>query len=1423
MAGSTFRRCLGRIAGRWADKAWPLRRNNTSAVQQRCRLAATFALFLMQAATACAAGPRYVTGPPFFTGPAGVPVGWKQPKLMYFTDPGDLTGAVNHATADALVAAAAGVWNLPVASLTIGRGGQLAEHVSGANVYLSSNGLIWPADVDSSNASTIPVAVIYDSNGSVTDTLLGAGASSPIACEENAVTETVDQFDPAGYIVHAILVLNGRCIGPAPEQKLQMQYKLERAFGRILGLAWSQTNDNVFTGTPQPTYEQANHWPIMHPLEILCGPYSYQCLPNAFTLRPDDVAAMVSVYPIAAGLTPQQGKQVSLAAATSASGSSTFPDGEGMSGVNVLLRREPSFTQNDEGWFETSTVTGSRFHTAGLSPFVTANQGAGGSIGTISQGQRGAFNLAYADLITAGFSQNEITSTEAINPLYIGSKSLGVYAAGVVAPAGSSPEPLTWLQVAAGANLSWNFVVADAPPACGNGADGTLTEPMTIPASGWWDGLLCGYGHASYAQLNIKAQHSLTVEVTALDVNGSSTTTKVMPVIGLFAPGDALGALPSLGVQPTAFNTSEAGTTSLHATPFATVGEGGLMRIGVADERGDGRPDFSYQERVFYVDSLAPSVVPATGGTTLTITGFGFRAGNEVLINGFVASVVSWTSTTIVATAPNMALAKASIGVPVDIEVQDLGTGATSTMTGALTYTSSDHTPSAMLLISAESAPSFVGTSTAVPFTIQMLAGDGVSPLSGDSVLFSARAGTVRFGACGLSSCSIVTDARGMAATTVVPLVAGNIMLQATDGAANVTASFVANPQVGSLRVTQAPAASVMVGQPTVTGFGVTVYGLNGVAMTGQDVTFTVAAGSNGNAIFGPCSASPCTVGTNIWGGAGVTVTPTAPGLITLIATDGEAQAQVTFLAVQTANILTLGTVPAATSHVQEVAGSLIGRLTLADAITPVARVAVLFSAPVGVVFSSCGRNLCSLITDNAGLAGTSLMATTPGVYTLAVTYGNLTQSVQLVVTALQPVLKLISAPTGMVNVGTIAPQALTAQLLDKRGNPWKNQEVTLGGPLGSVSMSCEPGTGSCVALTDANGMVTSFVTPLKPGNITLEAVYNNLVVQASFTSVGASESFLLSAPPPANVIQGSPVSFTLRAVGSDGQPVIGHKSYFSTTTGVFAYTKCSLVNCQASTNSQGLITVTGTGWIAGPVSISAVLDGITVVISFNVLASAESMNTLTAPSGSYPSGTPILPAFTVQVVAADGRTGVRGENVTFTSVGGAAGILACTMPCVVKTDASGFATTGAISVRGPGPISLLATDNALSQSAAFVALGPVTAWQVVVVQGGGQAASDGAALHPVVVQVTDGFGNLVVGATVKIGQTVRALDADCPVTGRCPAAAVLASSSSSGISDALGEASVMPRGIEGRPTFSALAFSAGQQGFATAVVSSRP
>src|ERR1017187_3781072 len=81
--------------------------------------------FFLSIGVAWASGPRWVTGPPYFTGPGGNAVVWYTTQPLYFTDPGHLSASVTHAAADALVDAAAAVWNVPTAAMAMAYGGGL--------------------------------------------------------------------------------------------------------------------------------------------------------------------------------------------------------------------------------------------------------------------------------------------------------------------------------------------------------------------------------------------------------------------------------------------------------------------------------------------------------------------------------------------------------------------------------------------------------------------------------------------------------------------------------------------------------------------------------------------------------------------------------------------------------------------------------------------------------------------------------------------------------------------------------------------------------------------------------------------------------------------------------------------------------------------------------------------------------------------------------------------------------------------------------------------------------------------------------------------------------------------------------------------------------------------------------------------------
>jgi hypothetical protein len=736
---------------------------NWYAVTRASAKLAFLSLLCLGPAAATASGPRWVTGPPYFS-TSSQPIVWFTSTPTYFTDPGDLSAVVDHAAADAIVAAAAGVWNISTANITLAQGGQLAEHVSSANVYPGSNGLIFPVDVSSANYAAIQIAVIYDSDGSVTDLLLGQGASDPVECRQNGVSESVDAISTAGAIQHALLIVNGRCTGKNPEQQLQLQYQLVRSFGRILGLAWSQTNDNVFTQTPLPTADEAQKWPVMHPIDVVCGLYTYQCQISPFTLKPDDVASLSALYFMAQGTAPQ-GKEDTLSHANSITGVMQFGNGQGMQGMNLLVRRSDPSTPHVEAGATISAVSGVLYRwnngnpiTGSPTPTVSA------SMGYVNPPLEGGFRLIGIPLLPNLRIQDVFITSEPVNPLYTGLYGLGPYLSAPVRPSG---QAFPWRDngVVAYEQNYYSWDVPGAVATCAASGLGTAAAPTAASSTGWWNNVLCGYGVSSWTSLSVEANRSLSVEVTAADEQGSVTESKLQPLIGAWNQSDPVGSLPSVAVAASPFNSLAAGLTLLN---FDTPGSGPL-RIAISDQRGDGRPDYAFRARILYAQSIAPSVV-ASGGGLVTITGLGFRGGMTVIVGGVEANVVAATANTILAIAPPFVALGGGDSLTVDIVVLDPMSGGSTTMYGALAYPAASlppQSPSITIL-----NPAFhvaAGQSVAI-LPLASLTQNGTST-PGATVVWTDTSGSLVFPSGTIS----VADANGLATIAAIagPLAAG--------------------------------------------------------------------------------------------------------------------------------------------------------------------------------------------------------------------------------------------------------------------------------------------------------------------------------------------------------------------------------------------------------------------------------------------------------------------------------------------------------------------------------------------------------------------------------------------------------------------------------------------------------------------------
>ena len=1276
---------------------------------------------LMACAAANAAGPRWVSGPPFFW-PQGVSLAWYTTHPTYFTDAGDLSASVNHAAADALVAQAAAVWNVPTASLVLTQGGSLDEHVTGASITVAGQTTpVLPADARATNWQAKNIAVIYDTDGSVIDALLGAGGSDPSGCLQTGVVESVDSFGANSTIQHAVLILNGRCTGPEPEKQLQMQYQLQRAFGRVLGLAWSQTNDNVFTSVPVPTKNDAANWPIMHPIDVICGPYTYQCLPQPFTLRPDDVASVSQLYFIGQGQgAGMAGKQDTLANASSLDGYLTFPNGQGMEGVNVTVRRRPYFSATVEEWQTVSAVSGFNFRQQTGTPIAAQDGSALSSIGMYDGPSEGYWKMSQVPLPVTDPWQTVVVTTEAINPLYTGPYALSTMAAGslTMAPSGSAMQVETDIMARYYGWPRANMTANDAVSDCTAGADGTEVAPATMAQTGWWKGVLCGYAHSSWTNVVVKANRSLTMEVTALDETGSASMVKAMPMVGVWRSTDATGVAPTVAATPVAFNSFGVGLSTV--TVQGTGSGAGSLRMAITDQRGAGRPDFAYQARVLYADAIQPANVGTNGGTVV-ISGTGFRAGNVVTVNGVAATVTSVTANAITAVAPSLRALGSTKALLATVAVKDVTTSGVTTMTSALGYGSVQER---LQVVSAPVGTTVQGKVAATAFAVQVMAADGVTPVANETVTFAVTTGYATFGVCGAVSCTVKTNAQGVATTTVTPTTVGTVAMTASTSQLSVPASFtvVAAPDVMTLL--SAPTGVVTVGTQAATVFAVKVVAGDGVSpVTGEAV---VLSAMGGGVRFAACGGAVCTVMTNAQGVAASAVTATASGAVVLsaVATSGGVTAGFT------AGVPVMSTVSAPTGTVTvgtAAATSFAVRVLAADGVTPVMGVAVQFATTAGTaVLGGCGAAGCTVMTDTNGVAMVTVTPMAAGTVTVTASSTMGTATATITGKALPDVLQVVQTLAATVYVGDVLLPGVSVRLLLADGKTAvAGQAVMFTVSAGAATLgACS--AASCTVMTDANGMAMTSVTATAAGTLTI-------------------------------------VSQT-----AGGQ------------------------------------TASATGAITQAMTTTVLTRQRAVAVTEPVVYVAEG----------------VAASWTAQVALSDNSAATDGVAVLWT---GAAGM----QFAAESSAASGSVATMAVQVAGLGAgVRMQGSACAWGGVCGTVAAEGVSAaaWQVQVVSGAGQQVSAGAAMQPVVLQVTDAAGHAVVGASVAVYQTATAWQQACADHGRCPAAAVLSTGMVRTVSDARGlvtlaGSELMEAGAGQQGAVVQITAVAGTQGTATVTV----
>ncbi|HEV2133830.1 MAG TPA: IPT/TIG domain-containing protein [Terracidiphilus sp.] len=715
-----------------------------------CALTVSLALFSY--AVAFAGGPKFIAGAGYFNSSVtGQPVRWANGQVNYYVDKGPLNSSVSNPQATAMVDAAAAMWSaVPTAGVTLTNKGQLNEDVSGSNILAGPDGHIaQPADLAPAAAS-YPLAVIYDADGSVIDTLYGTGASQPDACQNNGVWFWIDNITPDALITHAIIILNGRCAA-TPSLLQMMSFQIARAFGRILGLDYSQVNPNALTSG---NYAAAQAWPIMQPLSGACGPAGGNCIPNPSALSYDDISALNGLYPItAANIASFPGKQITAGKTVSIQGTISFRTGYGMQGVNVVARPLDS-TGKPLYQYTVTSISGSYFggdHGNPITGFTDSNGNPLDMWGSSDPALQGYFDLSDIPL-PPGLSMADYQVTfEAVKPLYIYANSVGPYVEAQPSPSGTL-NAVTLRGLAPGSPQTVNVTVSDS--AAGNypNAIGSAATPRLMPAGGFWLSRLGQVGQTDWFTFPVRAGRTFTIVTQALNENGAPTNSKAVPVIGAWDAFDTVDS-PPVGYAP-GLNGLAAGETWLQ---IAAVSDD-QIRIAIADQRGDGRPDYAYRGWLLYADTVQPKTLPASGGP-IVIHGMGFRPSDSVLIGGRAAIITSLSPNEITAIAP----ASAGLSGSVDVEVDDLPIFSANTIISeGISYDSG--TGDALTLVAAPS--NTVPIATPLPFTVAAL-GPNLAPAGGVTVTYSVTGGTAQL-SCGQPTCSVTATGDGRATLNVI-------------------------------------------------------------------------------------------------------------------------------------------------------------------------------------------------------------------------------------------------------------------------------------------------------------------------------------------------------------------------------------------------------------------------------------------------------------------------------------------------------------------------------------------------------------------------------------------------------------------------------------------------------------------------------
>lgn len=508
----------------------------------------------------------------------------------------------------------------------------------------------------------------------------------------------------------------------------------------------------------------------MQPASGICGPAGGTCIPDPAHLHFDDIAALNRLYPVTAdNLASFSGKVLTSANTVSIDGTIAFRTGIGMQGVNVVARPlDPN--GNPLNAYTVTAVSGEYFsgkHGNAVNGSTGGNGIPDSQWGSIDPTQQGYFDLRDLPLPPGTQSAAWLITFESIDPLFTGDNVVGPYVDGSPQPSGTL-APISVASLSAGMAKTLTVNVEDSAAGSVPAAISTETAPRMLPPSGLWCGRLSQVGQTDWYNFPVRGNRTFTVVTEALDENGRPNNFKAMPVLGIwdaFAPPGT----PPVGAAP-GLNGNSIGESWLQVS---TNGDD-VVRLGIGDLRGDGRPDYAYNGWVLYADRVEPERLPASGGP-IVIRGMGFHLPDTVLVGGQPAQVTSVSPNEIMAIAPP---AVPGVTGSVDVEVDDLPVYyAVTVISGGISYDAGTGDALTLVTAPANTVPSGVP----LPFTVTAL-GPALTPAGGVTISYSVATGSAVLG-CGQASCQVTAGGDGSASMNVI----------AVDGTASVVTASLTN------------------------------------------------------------------------------------------------------------------------------------------------------------------------------------------------------------------------------------------------------------------------------------------------------------------------------------------------------------------------------------------------------------------------------------------------------------------------------------------------------------------------------------------------------------------------------------------------------------------------------------------------------